>query len=181
MDYFALEQYIVDRVREKVPELVEVERSSTYADRALTHWRPPSALVYLDTERVTSPDQRMPKGQRAHFATQGQTVEQTYIVLLGLRNARDNTGVAVRGEAGELISRVLVALAGWTPREEFWWPMVRVDGPEPIYPEPGKVWFPVAFQTVAVLTADRLAGATPQPDAPPEPEPEPDPDPTPDP
>lgn len=139
-DYLAAGPAILERLREEMPALAAVREAADLAGVTERTLGSPEAHVIYRGDSIPAGDPRRGgEGER-------QVVVQSWMVVLAVRNARGAaTGEGVRADAGPLISRALVALAGWSPGVGFR-PLVRVQAPAPAY-SPAFGYFPLQFQT----------------------------------
>lgn len=156
-NYLALEAAIVARLKDQVPEFEGRVLTATDAvAEAKKAAHTPAAVVGLQTDSPETAPAGMSPEQRAEFA-RNQPTAQRYGVVLTVGNARTlATGAAAREEAGPLIAAVLLALSGWTPDARFWWPLVRVPA-APVRYGPGRLIYPLSFETRIVVTAAKLS------------------------
>ncbi len=140
-DYLAIEEPLVERLREAVPELVTVTTAAELEDVAnLRQKPPPAAIVIYDGDDVPqTPQSEAARGQR-------QVVLQRWLVVIAVQNVRDQRqGSSVRREAGPLMVKVIRAVAGWQPPVPNTRPLMRAPGtPGPAF-EAGYGYFPLLF------------------------------------
>jgi hypothetical protein len=139
MNYLALEDLIIARLKARLPELsgaidgmYDLDGVSANAQQA------PRIDVVPFGEQVLPGDK-----QRSHNGLV-QIVQQRWMVVAVVRNGRDmRTGVAARREAGDLLWRINASLQGWNPGPDFG-PLHKINAPPPQY-EKGFGYFPLAY------------------------------------
>ncbi|MBF0097513.1 MAG: hypothetical protein HQM04_16650 [Magnetococcales bacterium] len=127
-NYLMLAPLILSRLRECLPQ---VEISSSWGVPAIkeTPDQQPSIVVFLEDDQ--------PVQQTAQGTV--QKITQTWMVLVAVRDTEEG--------AGELISRVYRALAGWRPGLLFE-PLHRVRSSyKPDVSPNGVSYFPLSFET----------------------------------
>lgn len=132
--YLALESALIDRLTEAVPALRHVGAVSGLAGLDERAAQSPAAYVIYDGEKIAD---------ASHDAAR-QVVNQRWLVVLFVRHAAQDGGVQLRTEAGERLSDLLVALAGWIPPGHIR-PITRVNAPRPGYTAAAG-WFPLAYE-----------------------------------
>ncbi|MCK2095629.1 phage tail terminator protein [Thauera aromatica] len=154
-NYLAMEGLIVARLQAEVPALLQVKTAAAAAAAEGQVTQAPAAIVGLQGDAPAAPEARLTKGQLAAFA-QNQSTAQRWGVVVAVRNVRDiQSGAAAREEAGPLLSAVILALAGWTPDEARYWPLVRVPAGTPRYGS-GRLLYPLSFETRLIVTPEKL-------------------------
>ncbi|MBF0137469.1 MAG: hypothetical protein HQL65_14625 [Magnetococcales bacterium] len=129
-NYVTVGGLIVDRLKEKLPDLLRIE--FIWGKNAIREASDivPSLMVFLEMD---VPGQSSPDG-REH------TVEQQWAVVLVTRDSE--------GEAGPLISKMISALAGWRPQSGRFSSLKRVQSSHvPEWSANGVLYFPVVFST----------------------------------
>lgn len=148
MNFFKVEQAMVDRIKANMPEIVEVFLSDSIAD-LLT--KPPKmtpvAYVIYDGYSLT-PD--------AKTTQDAQLVTQRWLVLVVTRNTAGGMlkVSTVRQPAGDYIGRMLGLFLGWVP-PELHRGLKLAEAPKPMYGPQGIDFYPVAFETVIPVTKDK--------------------------
>jgi hypothetical protein len=144
LDYLALEDLLVARVKAEMPELkavlTAVDLAGVQAQRQL---EPAAHVIYLGDE----------VGQGA--SAQGgsglaQVTSQQWMVVLVIKFAGTVTsGKGNRAKAGPLIAKLLKALCGWQPVAPLT-ALKRINAPKVGY-DNGYAYYPFAFKTSHVL------------------------------
>ncbi|PKM31734.1 MAG: hypothetical protein CVV07_01065 [Gammaproteobacteria bacterium HGW-Gammaproteobacteria-11] len=102
-------QVIIDRLKELVPGLDDVQGAAEYNQvKSLTDFRIGTAFVVLASER--NPAGSAPQHKRAASA------EAVFGVILVARNYRDQSGAEALQDLGPLIGDARDALLGWEPQ-----------------------------------------------------------------
>ncbi len=135
-DYLELEDLLVERIKEAMPELKAVLTATDLAavkdDRKADL---AAHVIYIGDEIGTG---------------QAQEITQQWMVVLVVKFAgTPTTGKGNRKVAGPLIIKLLKALMGWTPARQFR-DLRRVPAPKVIYNN-GFAYYPFAFKTIFVL------------------------------
>lgn len=145
-NHLALEQLLVERLRQAVPEFRDVLGMSDLAAMQESGQITPAAHVIYQGDAI-------PSGSSAGQGA-AQMVVQTWLVVIAVYSARDTGGGAgSREEAGPLISAVLDALSGWAPGNGFR-PLTRVNAPRPGF-NAGYAYFPLAFEARMVTRSSQ--------------------------
>ncbi len=130
-NYLALGPLIVSRLQDQVQEATV---SLSWGIPVLVENPLSPAIVVLLEE--DQPAEEISRGRT-------QKVVQTWLVLVVIRDADD--------VAGQMISSVYKALAGWSPDAAFY-PLKRVKSPnKPDISPNGVSYFPLSFQTFFVF------------------------------
>ena len=141
-NYLAISPLIIARIRAEVPAIVDVLPAQDLATLTESTLRTPSAFVIYDGDNL---------GDTAGRG-QAQGVKQRWLIVLAIRNARQNDGGAgLAADAGPLISDLLTALQGWQPDSTDYRPLTRVAAPRPGY-SPAFAFYPLAFETQIITT-----------------------------
>ena len=155
MNYLAMEKALTARI-----EALDVARSVLTVQDFLAAVpgddKLPAVLVAYDGESIAAVGEGTPRAGRA-VAARSYTVVQRWAVAVVTRNIRNSrAGDTAREQAGEVLSRLILGLSGWTPNGEIWQPLVRGDASAPFY-EGGKFFYPLGFSTRMEVTPDLLA------------------------
>ncbi len=138
-DYFAIEQPLVDRIKEVLPELQHVVTQESA--EAAKDWRnaPRVAhVIYMGDE--------VPQGVHMQGGNAVQWTGQVWLVVVAIKHAgTQRSGEGARRIAGPLIWKLLEGLTGWQPLPT-WAPLRRVPGPKASYKD-GVGYYPFAFRT----------------------------------
>ena len=101
-------QQVMDRLREQVPELREINGAADYRTVSkLSDFYPPCAYVVLTSEQGDNSEKR---GRQRALVTFG--------VVLAVRNYRDTKGEESMDALRPLLGKVRDALIGWLPSEQ---------------------------------------------------------------
>jgi hypothetical protein len=134
-DYLSASNLIIDRIRAAVPGVVSVLPARDLANVVESTLQSPSVFVVYDGDRLSD------TGGRG----QAQVIQQRWLVVLAVRNARQaDGGAGLAADAGPLITDLLQALQGWQPSPDFR-PLIRVASPKPGY-SPAFAYYPLAFE-----------------------------------
>ena len=134
VNHLALEPLLIARIKAAVPGFRAVLGMADLASMQEAGQTTPAAHVIYQGDAY-------PPGA----GSSTRLVEQTWLVVVAVRNVRDTVGgSAAREEAGVLISQVLTALSGWrcAPEEK---PLTLVTPPRPGF-NAGYAYFPLAFK-----------------------------------
>lgn len=136
-DYLAAEALIIARLQAQIantPVLSAADLAGVEETKQVT---PALHVLYLGDRLID-----------AQGRGRAQTVAQTWMVVVAVRNARDQgKGKEARGTAGPFIDSVLSALSGWAPSISHS-ELARVNAPaRPLYGAGGYAYFPLAFET----------------------------------
>ncbi|MBF0296681.1 MAG: DUF1834 domain-containing protein [Magnetococcales bacterium] len=145
-DLFAAEPLILERLRQQMtaPRLVQGmrDREAVYTRTAVA----PALYLVCDGQET-----RMGAGNE-------QVVDQAWLVVLAVRNARESdTGRAEREEAGPLLGDLARALLGWRPGPDHG-PLRMAAAPGPVFGQ-GMAFFAMRFVTRLLLRGDGGGGA----------------------
>lgn len=137
-DFMLAEPLIVDRLKQRVPELAAVESFGELGDRPEKQQRTPAALVGLENFTV---DEQRGQGERVRY-------QQTWNVIVVVRHARAQRSPEIaREEAGPLVAQVLANLQG-AKLDEALTPLIPASSPfAPTYSGGGLFYAPLAFTT----------------------------------
>ena len=128
-NYLALGPLLVSRLKEKLA-YVSISLHWVMPHIKEAHDLPPSILVFLEDDQ---PAQEVSRGAQ-------QKVIQTWIALVIIHDTDE--------AAGELISRVFQALAGWSPDDTRFFPFRRVKSSyKPDVSPNGVSYFPLSFES----------------------------------
>lgn len=128
---------VIERLREQVGALQQIEGASAYAKiRSFSEFRPDSAYVLLARERS---DGEPPKGGR-------QRALVTFGVVIAVTNYRDVTGAESIDDISPLIGQTRAALMGWQPPVNGGRPCQWMQGDVLDYDDSTLLWADV-FQT----------------------------------
>ena len=135
MSYLAIGEQIVARLRDQVPELLEVYTPSEIGDAEESSQITPCCHVVYGGDTV------------ADDAGRGQAniVTQQWFVILAVRHSASqlNDTLELQKEAGLIIPKILKALQGWQPAGSVM-PLVRVNASPPVY-QSTCAYYPFAF------------------------------------
>ena len=138
-----LESTMLERIRQAVPAGVKVFSAADLAGAQANFQFAPAVHVIFSGYRV--------KRNAANNLV--CEVEQTWLTVVAVRNARDQkAGAAARGDSGDLTKTVFDAMAGWLP-EGSCRPFSLADGPGSGFDE-GVFFIPLAWRTVVELARD---------------------------
>jgi len=140
-NYFSAWDGIVARLKEQVTEFNRHVYPFMSLDDAkrIAQFAPACVVVYT-RDRVGE----------SSGAGQAQVVSQQFTVVVALKSANDaESGKGAREAAGPLITKVLAALAGFTPAVG-WRPLKRAEQPALVDYSPGVAWFPFGFSTTLI-------------------------------
>lgn len=140
-NHLALESSLIAALRERVPALRAVSGAADLANIKESAAPSPAVFVLYDGERI---------GETSHDRRQ-QVVMQRWLVVLFVKHAGQDGGVALRATAGELLTSIIAALSGFQPGFLFS-PLLRVNAPRPGY-TPAAGWFPLAYEARVVTFA----------------------------
>lgn len=148
MNYLAAGGLIKARIAERIPQVKRVEEiADLYArleegEEAMARYisgQAPAVFVGFDGEQLGD----MTADGAAHVA------HQRWLVVLAVKNYRtERQDGSLQDEAGELLTELLVALAGWQP--EGFTELRRQAAPRPGYLA-GVGFFPLVFSTAIFL------------------------------
>ena len=140
-DIFAAQGLIVTQLAEQVPQLRLVRGARDFASILERPGTPPAAYVLYDGQ-----DGRIGAGQE-------QLVEQKWLVVAVVRNARDAIfGSGERLEAGPLLLHICQALLGWQPAPEYG-ALYLSNAPAPSF-NGGFALFPLRFITRVIVKSE---------------------------
>lgn len=141
-DYLAVGEQMIQRLREKVPELKDV--------------LPVAEIGELDdNDRLRSPMAYVAYGGDvtvvSSVAGAAVKAKQVWFAVLAVRNVRPTSGAAgdSHREAGPLLTKMIGALTGWKP-EAARGAMTRVTGPAPSYLSKFSL-YPLQFEVDAMV------------------------------
>ncbi len=105
VDFMALEQLIVARLRDALPAHVHVLAAADLADLTVGTQPTPAVHVLYRTYRPTKDGPAM-----------WEEFDQYWLTVVTVRNASTlNTAEAVRADAGPLMGAVIAAMGAWVP------------------------------------------------------------------
>lgn len=134
--HLGLEAMLIERLKCAVPEFRDVLGMADLAAMQESSQSTPAAHVIYQGDSIPA------SSEKSQVIT---LVEQTWLVVVAVRNARDTRGGSgAREEAGVLITDTIKALSGWNPAPELR-PLVRVNAPRPGF-NAGFAYFPLAFK-----------------------------------
>ncbi len=133
-NYLSLETALIERLRQRVPQLRLVAGADALASLTEKAAQSPAAFVVYDGDKVVSTSHDGGK----------EIVEQRWLVVLFVRHAGQDAGAALRESAGEGLAAVLAALAGFIPPPCIQ-ALERVSAPRPGF-SPAAGWYPLAYQ-----------------------------------
>lgn len=143
-DWLMVGRLIGARLRDKIPELTEVQQVVSIA--AIEDLTPavPAVLIMWDGDDV------------AETSSTGaaQVIWQRWLAVLTVRSAaHSNTGGGIIHEAGPYLSRMIGALNGWQP-SGLTRPLARVSGLKPGFVA-GYGYYPLTYKAAVVARADK--------------------------
>lgn len=138
-DYFFVQQIIVDRLKDVLPEL-PVRGIDSLASATENDVRDAVVYVLYEGERFTDDS-----GNGLSNA-----MRQRYAVMLTVEHKRQNDDAGRNAAAGPLLSRLHKALAGYTHEQLRTRTFKRVNGRAPIY-TPGTAIYPLTFEVLVNL------------------------------
>jgi hypothetical protein len=146
-DYLFCEPLIVERLREQIPDLVEVTNAAGLAAIDTDNPSCPSVYVIYMGDAV-SPGPTATGGIQA----QAQSVIQFWATVLTVYIA-DGRGIGqgVNTVAGPWMSKIIEALSGWAPDAKLCKPLSRAAMSLPVDYEAGYGYFPLVFQTQLIF------------------------------
>jgi hypothetical protein len=131
--FLSLEGALVDRLRDQLPDDVQVLTAAEVADARPT--ATPGVLIVLDRYQ---PLER--KGDVL-------PIRMDWLTVVQVRNSNTiRTGVGMRSVAGPLLDAVIAALYRWRPDLDGYLPLDLVPAPGALY-EGGFAFFPLAWST----------------------------------
>ena len=140
-NYFAAEQAIVERLRDKVAGIVKIYTPFDLQGVVEASQASPALHVVYAGDGVGGTQPGPQSGSGA-----GKAVDQRWLVVLAVRTAaaqlQDTTEIRVK--AGEFVPQILDALQGWQP-VEWMRPLARVGGPSAGYSS-SFAYFPFLFE-----------------------------------
>jgi hypothetical protein len=140
-NYFAAEQAIIGRLRERVEGIAKIYTPFDLHGVVESSQASPALHVVYAGDSVGGTQQGQQSGAGA-----SKTVDQRWLVVLAVRTAaaqlQDTTEIRVK--AGEFIPQILDALQGWQP-VEWMRPLARVSGPAAGYSS-SFAYFPFLFE-----------------------------------
>lgn len=143
-DYLSAGPLLIDRIRSAVPGIVAVLPARDLSALNETSLQSPTVFVVYDGDRLSDATGR----------GQAQTVQQRWLVVLAVRNARQaDGGAGLAAGAGPLLSGLLKALQGWQPNSPDFRPLIRVASPHPGY-SPAFAYYPLAFESQIFTLGD---------------------------
>lgn len=147
-DYLVLEDLLVERLRDKLPDLKAILTATDLADvQAQRLTQPAAHVIYLGDEV----DQGAGNQSGSGIA---QAVTQQWMVVLVVKFAGAiSNGKGNRRIAGPLITQLLQALSGWQPNAPLT-PLKRINAPKVGY-ENGFAYYPFAFKTTYLTIGKR--------------------------
>lgn len=141
-DYLALEPAIIDRLKQKVPLVNEMDilpAASLEGVLEKSQRTPALHVVYCGSRQGTGPNSNAGHGGK-------QTVYQRWMVVVVDRSvAGDQSGVATRTRAGSIIGQMLEAIQGFDAGIPGIGPPSRVAEPMPVFRN-GFGYFPHLFE-----------------------------------
>ena len=141
-DYLAAEQLIKDRLKAQIADVHVLSAEDLEGVRENSQPSPALQVIYYDD----SAEEGARKGK-------SQRINQTWLVVIVVRNVADKSGVGRRLALGELILQTLNALSGYKLSDEFS-ELVRVRPPFRITYRNGFAYFPIAFSTNLYFTLE---------------------------
>lgn len=143
-DYFFLEPALIQRLTERLGDLVD----GVYSRRnlaALLEGRVETPAVYVLFDREV-----VPAGDGSRAGAQ-QVVEQYWQVVLADRSYGDILAGG-RGEAGPVLARINQALQGWQPPVAQTFPLRKISSPGATYDDSGLNLFSLSYACRLVMT-----------------------------
>lgn len=137
-NYLSLESLIQQRLKGQVVGLQSIKAASDLDDATSQNQVTPAAYVIYAGDRVVdAPSARAGQGA-------AQSVYQTWLVMVATRYQKNYKGPSE--DAGEVISGIIKALAGWQAGADFPRPLRRINAPNPEYLG-GYGYFYLGFET----------------------------------
>lgn len=139
MSFVAVEDAIVDRLKEKLGSLVKyVYTAAELAQVEEESQKTPAVMVAFDGYAPVVPN----GGSQGKI----QLVEKAWLVVPHVRNARGaRTQEGARDEASQIIDCVMKALIGWRPPIEGEMPLALSAAPGAAFTDAGFAYYPIAF------------------------------------
>jgi hypothetical protein len=143
LDYLVLEDLLVERLKDKLPELKEVLTAMDLSGVQKQRLSNPAAhVIYLGDDVGQGAGSQSGSGS-------AQAVTQQWMVVLVVKFAGTvSSGKGNRETAGPLIAKLLQALSGWQPAAPLT-ALKRINAPKVGY-ENGFAYYPFAFKTTHV-------------------------------
>lgn len=144
MTWSALEQAVVDRLKDRVGTMVKsVYTTAEYADiEEASQVTPSIAVIYQSMAPESTAG-----GNSATFAGRTQTIRKLFYVVVSMRNALNTkTSAGARDAAAPIVEAVISSLLGWRPAnipEEG--PLQMAASPGPAFTDAGFAYYPIAF------------------------------------
>ncbi|MFW6344763.1 MAG: phage tail terminator protein [Halomonas sp.] len=134
VDFLAIEQAIVARLKQRLPELRAVQTAEELAGVQQSAQHAPAAHVLFTgyTPRNTQRDDVI-------------QVDQSWTVVLVTQTVQQHTDA----RRGQMMARIIAALHGWKP-DQARTPMTLIGAPIPPSYGPGVAYLPVAFETSVI-------------------------------
>lgn len=104
-------QWIIDRLKEQAPALLQVSGAAGLAQAATDLKQVPAAYVVPNAERAN--------GSRTGTVAVSQQNTVRFAVIMAVRNLRDARGDQAQGDLLTLREEIITALHGWQPQDEF--------------------------------------------------------------
>lgn len=145
VDYLVLEDLLVARIKQAMPELKAVMTAMDLAGVQTGRQVEPAAhVIYLGDD--------IGEGASSQGGTgAAQVVTQQWMVVLVVKFAGTvATGKGNREKAGPLIAKLLKALCGWQPSGAPLTSLRRIQAPKVGY-DNGFAYYPYAFKTTHVI------------------------------
>lgn len=141
-DYFACEKEIVERIKDSIPELKAVMTPFSLDGMLESSQNAPAVHVIYSGDVVNG---------NSVGSGAARTITQRWLIVLAVRlaNSQLQDTSSIRGNAGELIPKLLACLQGWQPNSAHR-PMVRSAGAPPPGYSSAFAYFPYMFETVII-------------------------------
>lgn len=134
VDFLAVEQAIVERLKARLPELRAVQTAEELAGVQQAAQHAPAAHVLFTGYN--------PRNTTREDVIQ---VDQSWTVVLVTRTVRQHTDE----NRGQMVARIVAALHGWKP-DQARTAMTLIAAPIPPSYGPGVAYLPVAFETSVI-------------------------------
>ena len=103
--------WIIERLKEQVPDLLQVAGAAGLAQAATDLKQVPSAYVVPNSERAS--------GSRTGTTVVSQQNGVRFAVIVAARNLRDARGDQAQADLLTLRETIMAALHGWQPQDDF--------------------------------------------------------------
>lgn len=145
INYFAAEKLIIERIKQKIDIPDNAILSSSFFDAK-------KAQIADFTIQVIYTDDLVDSGKR-NFGGIAQGSSQEWLVVIGIRDVSDASGVTAREKSGDKIIGLIESLQGHRLSPDHGM-MTRETAPfRPSYSN-GYLYVPFAFRTQIIITGD---------------------------